>query len=190
MSVRIENPPTLTPARMRRPSRSPGPRYAEPLVRLALSNEALKTNSPTASRMPRAMRWTCSSLSMTHGPAISTSGCPAPNALYSIGTGEKRLLLRLQTPHPLLVGRPDERREQRMRMHRLGLELRVELAAQVPRMVRDFADLHVRLVRRLPRNPQPVGHQNLLVLAVEFVAVTVPFHNLARAIGPAGRTVL
>jgi hypothetical protein len=24
--------------------------------------------------MPRAIRWTCSSLSMTHGPAISTSG--------------------------------------------------------------------------------------------------------------------
>src|ERR1035437_8667867 len=190
MSVRIENPPTLTPARMRRPSRSPGPRYAEPLVRLALSNEALKTNSPTASRMPRAMRWTCSSLSMTHGPALSTSGLPSPNALYSIGTAEKRLLLRRQPPHPLLVGGPDERREQRMRMHRLGLELRLELAAQVPRVPRDFADLHVGLVRRLPRDPQPGRCQDLFVLAVELVAVAVPLDDLARAVGPAGETVL
>src|ERR1017187_9476094 len=189
ISVRIEKPSALTPARMRRPSRRPGPRYAEPLVRLALSNEALKTNSPTASRMPRAMRWTCSSLSITHGPAINTSGLPGPNALYSIGTGEQRLLLRLQPPHALLVGGPDERREQRMRTHRLGLELRVELAAQVPRMPRDFADLHVGLVRRLPRNPQPGRRQDLFVLAVEFVAVPVPLDNLARAVGPAGETV-
>src|ERR1035437_2885380 len=133
MSVRIEKPSALTPARMRRPSRSPGPRYAEPRVRLALSNEALNMNSPTASRMPRAMRWTCSSLSMTHGPAMSTSGLPGSNALYAIGTGKQRLLLRLQPPHAVLVGGPDERREQRMRMHRHGLEIRVELAVQAPR---------------------------------------------------------
>src|ERR1035438_4002831 len=190
MSVRIGNPSALTPARIRNPSFSPGPRYVPPLDRLALSNEALKMNSPTASRMPRAMRWTCSSLSMTHGPAISTSGVPAPNALYSIGTAEQRLLLRLQPPHPVLVGSSDERREQRMRMHRFGLELGVELAAQIPRMARDFADLHVGLVRRLPRNPQPRGHQRLFVLAVEFVAVSVPFHNLARAVGPAGEAIL
>src|ERR1017187_2043109 len=140
--------------------------------------------------MPRAMRYTCSSRSITHGPAINTSGLPGPNALYSIGTGEQRLLLRLQPPHALLVGGPDERREQRVRMHRLGLELGVELAAQIPRMARDFADLHVRLVRRLPRNPQPGGRQDLFVLAVEFVAVPVPLDNLARAVRPAGETVL
>src|ERR1019366_2269281 len=180
----------FTPARIRSPSLRPGPRYAVPLVRLALSKEALKTKSPTASRMPRAMRYTCSSLSITHGPAINTSGLPSPNALYSIGTAEKRLLLRRQPPHPLLVGGPDERRKQRMRMHRLGLELRVELAAQVPRMPRDFADLHVRLVRRLSRNPQPRRCQDLFVLAVEFVAVPVPFDDLARAVGPAGETLL
>src|ERR1017187_9092914 len=190
MSVRIGNPSALTPARMRNPSFSPGPRYVPPLDRLALSNEALKMNSPTASRMPRAMRWAGSSLSVTHGPAISTSGVPAPNALYSIGTAEQRLLLRLQPPHPVLVGGPDERREQRMRMHRFGLELGVELAAQVPRMARDFANFHVGLVRRLPRNPQPRGHQRLFVLAVEFVAVAVPFHNLARPVGPACEAIL
>ena len=47
------------------------------LVRLALSKEALKTQGKPASAamapMASAMRLTCSSLSMTHGPAISTS---------------------------------------------------------------------------------------------------------------------
>src|SRR4051812_24670002 len=109
-------PSALTPARIRSPSRRPGPRYASTLVRLALSKEALKTNSPTAWRMPRAMRWTCSSLSMTQGPAISTSGRPEPNASYSIGTGEERLLLLGEPEHVLGVGGADERLEQRMRL--------------------------------------------------------------------------
>src|ERR1039457_4681560 len=161
MSVRMEKPSALTPGRMRSPSRSPGPRYAEPLVRLALSNDALKTNSPTASRMPRAMRWTCSSLSMTHGPAISTSGRPCPNRSNSIATRvaylrlglRMRLRQRRQPAPPVLIGRADERFEQRMRLHGLRFELGMELASQEPRMVRNLADLHVGAVGRLPGNP-------------------------------------
>src|ERR1039458_3190953 len=133
---------------MRRPSFSPGPRYVPPEVRLALSKDALKTNSPTASRMPRARRCTCSSLSMTHGPAINTKS--RPNALYSIATGVNRLLPRLfpglrQPAPPVLIGGPNERLEQGMRLHRLTLELGVELAAEIPRMVGDLADLDVGL---------------------------------------------
>src|ERR1035441_9155369 len=91
MSVRIGKPSdfgpaAFNPARMRSPSFNPGPRYAPTLVRLALSKLALKTNSPTAARMPRAMRGTCSSLSMTPGPAISTRRLP--KSANSIGTGE------------------------------------------------------------------------------------------------------
>ena len=41
--------------------------------RLALSKEALKTNRPTISPISRARKWTCSSLSITHGPAIKQS---------------------------------------------------------------------------------------------------------------------
>src|ERR1017187_8470578 len=133
----MEKPSAFTPARMRRPSRRPGPRYAEPLVRLALSNEALKTNSPTASRIPRAIRWTCSSLSMTHGPAMSTRGRPCPNRSNSIATRvtylglglRMRLRQRRQPPPPVLIGRADERFEQRLRLHGLRLERGMELAS-------------------------------------------------------------
>src|ERR1017187_8378397 len=176
MSVRMGKPSAFTPWRMRSPSRNPGPRYASPLVRLALSNDALKTNSPTASRMPRAIRCTCSSLSMTHGPAMSTR--PRPNALYSIATGVNRLRPRLfpglrQPAPPVLVGGPDERLEQGMRLHRLGLELGMELAAEIPRMIGDLADLDIGLVRRLARDAQPSGFQPVLVFPVELVAVPV-----------------
>src|ERR1035437_10017875 len=151
MSVRIGKPSAFNPARMRNPSFSPGPRYAPTLVRLALSKLALKTNSPTAWRMPRAMRCTCSSLSTTHGPAISTRRWP--KSANSIGTGElgteQRLLKGRLAPVALLFRRADEALEQRVRLHGLGFELGMELAAQIPRMVADLADLDVRTVRRL-----------------------------------------
>src|SRR5438128_4277275 len=75
---------------MRNPSTKPGPRYAETLVRLALSKEALNTNGPAISAMASAMRRTCSSLSITQGPAISTSEFVPPNRINgvtSISTG-------------------------------------------------------------------------------------------------------
>src|SRR5438067_12559647 len=98
-------------------------------------------NSPTASRIPRAMRWTCSSLSITHGPAISTKGRPPPNALNSTGT--RVLGLRPQfvrgvgrrrdhTHLPKCLGRADKGFEQRVRLHRFRFELGVELAAEIP----------------------------------------------------------
>src|SRR5471030_1838366 len=100
--------------------------------------------------MPRAIRWTCSSLSITHGPAISTSGLPWPMELNSTGT--RVLVLRPQLGvhlqigrHPLLtefLGRADEGFEQRMRLHGLGFEFGVELAAQIPRVPRNLTDLH------------------------------------------------
>src|SRR5664280_2030658 len=174
---------------MRRPSFRPGPRYVPPEVRLALSKDALKTNSPTASRMPRAMRCTCSSLSMTHGPATSTSGWPQPNALYSIATGVNRLRprrlpgLRLQPAPPVLIGGADKRLEEGMRFHRFGLELGMELAAEIPRMIGDLADLDIGLVRRLARDAQPSGFQPVLVFPVELVAVTVTLVDLAHTVG-------
>src|SRR5579883_2560360 len=156
------------------------------LVRLALSKDALKTKSPTAARMPHAMRWTCSSLSMTHGPAINTSGRPAPNAAKSIGTGEQRLLFDREIAQMLAVGRADECLEQRMRLHRLGLEFGMELAAEEPRVLRHLTDLHVLAVRRLSRNAQPRRRQLRFVFAVEFVPVTVPLVNVLGPVGLAG----
>src|SRR5260370_31244413 len=110
---------------MRSRSCSPGARYAATLVRLALSKLALNTNSPTASRMPRAIRCTCSSLSITHGPAISTRRLPkSANSIGTgaLGTGElvtgaQRLLNgRLASIAVLFCG-ADEALDQRLRLH-------------------------------------------------------------------------
>src|SRR5579864_4210589 len=194
MSVRMEKPSALMPARIRKPSRRPGPRKASPLVRLALSKEALKMNLPTASRIPQAMRRTCSSLSITHGPAISTSGAALgdrPKMLYSTDTRILGLNLHLrgQAAAAVLVGGANECPEQRMRLHGLGFELGVELAAEKPRMVRDFADLHVNSVRRLAGDAQAPRLQLVLVFAVELVAMAMALVNFAGAVGPVSETV-
>src|ERR1017187_8949842 len=120
---------------------------------------------------------------MTHGPAISTSGPGGrptrPNALYSNATRVNRLRPRLrfgqgpQPSPPVLVGSADERLEQGVRFHRLGLELGMKLAAEIPRAIGDLADLDVGLVGRLARDSQPRGFQPVLVFPVELVAVTV-----------------
>src|ERR1035437_5324234 len=143
--------------------------------------------------MPRAMRCTCSSLSMTHGPAISTRAWP--NALYSIATGVNRLRSRLfpglrQATPPVLIGGADKRLEEGMRLHRLGLELGMELAAEIPRMIGDLADLDIGLVRRLARDAQPRGFQPVFVFPVELIAVPVALVDPARAIGAVRETVL
>src|ERR1035438_9931408 len=165
---------------MRSPSFNPGPRYAPTDVRLALSKLALNTksptNSPTASRMPRAMRCTCSSLSITHGPAISTRRLPkSANSIGTgeLGTGEQRLLNGRLAPVALLFRRTDEALEQRVRLHGLALELGMELAAQIPRMVGELADFDVRIVRRLAGDLQTRRLHALFVFAIEFVAVAM-----------------
>ena len=56
---------------------------------------------------------------------------------------------------------PHKRGKQRMRRQRLGFELGMKLAAQEPRMVGDFDDLHVAAVGRAPGDAQPRGHQLL-----------------------------
>ena len=72
----------FTRASMARPSLMPGPRYESTLVRLALSNEALKTSGRESSSeicfRRAAIDSVSSSLSMTQGPAITRSDCPRP----------------------------------------------------------------------------------------------------------------
>src|SRR5262252_9206904 len=127
MSVRIGKPSAFTPAKIRSPSSSPGPRYAPALVRLALSKLALNTKSPTAARIPCAMRYTCSSLSITHGPAIRTRRLP--KSANSIGTREQRLLDSRLAPVALPFRGADKALEQRVRLHGLRLEFGMELAS-------------------------------------------------------------
>src|SRR5581483_11342193 len=162
----------------------------------------------------------CSSLSMTHGPAIRNS---SPQPIFTLPTWKEfntgftfhvsrfrgvsgatcnvkprnvkplgprrpqkllhlRRMLRLLARTSVLMGRLDKRREQRMRLQRLRLELGMELAAQEVRMVRDLHNLHVRPIRRRPRDLQPRGGQRLFVLAVELVTVPMTFADLLRAI--------
>src|SRR5690242_4029138 len=80
------------------------------------------------------------------------------------------------------LGCADEVAEERVAGKRLRLELRVELAAEKPRMVlMELDDLDELLVRRHPGERQAVllqGRQELLV-HLEAVAVAVPGDGLA-----------
>src|SRR5258708_99524 len=54
----------------------------------------------------------------------------------------------------VLVARFDERAEQRMRLQRLGLEFRMELAAQEIRMIRNLNNPNIYCIGRDAREPQ------------------------------------
>src|SRR5689334_5725861 len=89
----------------------------------------------------------------------------------------------LQALLPMFVRRAAKSLKQRMRVERLGLELRMELHAQKPRMVGDFANLHVNLVRRGTRKTQAGRHHQFFILAIEFVTMTVTLGYLELAVG-------
>ena len=68
---------------------------------------------------------------------------------------------------------PDERTEQRMRFERLRFELGVKLAAEIPGMILDLADLDVGAVGRLARDLETVRGQHFLEFAIEFEAMAM-----------------
>src|SRR5678809_1078668 len=113
------------------------------------------------------MRTACSSLSMTQGPARNASGAPPPIARSEVtgtrftGPSAGRL--------PVSLAGIDEGAEKRMRLHRLALELRVELAGEEIGMVRDLDDLDEPLVGRLARHLQAAALEVIHVLAVHLV---------------------
>src|SRR5579884_4073049 len=73
-----------------------------------------------------------------------------------------------------------------MRLQRLRFELRMELAAEIPGVILEFADLDIGGVRRLSRDAQAVAGKPLLEIAVELVAVTMALADLRRAVGLRG----
>src|ERR1051326_7141663 len=79
-------PRSRTLLRIRSPSFSPGPRYEFTLERFALSNDALNTKGTGNPESAVASIWTCSSLSITHGPAINASGPPPISTVEVIRT--------------------------------------------------------------------------------------------------------
>src|SRR5215470_816909 len=69
-----------------------------------------------------------------------------------------------------------------MRLERLRLEFRMELASEEPRMLGRLDNLHVISVRRASRNLQSRCHQRFFEVAVEFVAMSVALADFELAI--------
>src|SRR5580700_9767640 len=121
---------------------------------------------------------------MTQGPAMSASGAPPPMWMVSVicttmGATNAHEWTRIKsfggggdfskvTGAGRLVaqGCPDEGAEQRVRLERLGFELGMELAAQVPGMVPDFADFHVNSVGSLAGQAEAVLLEEIFIFAV------------------------
>src|SRR6266850_2766070 len=209
MSVRIGTRRCdLIPASTRRPSSRPGPRNDRPDVRFALSYDALKMNGTCRRRVRSASRPArsdaCCSLSMTQGPAISTSGLPPPMEISPSLTGFTRDIIRGRDGPALpaylraqrdvasgiafdvcglvLIGGGDERREQRMRTRRLRFEFRMELHGEIPRMTGQLGDLDEFAVGRSSGDAQAVLGERALVQAVELVAMTMALVNERRSV--------
>src|SRR2546423_3241116 len=101
-----------------------------------------------------------SSDSTTHGPAMRNGAVPAAKwramSVASAGEPGRPLGLgggRAAAGAMLLARRADEPGEQRVRPRRAGLELRVELAADEPRVIGPLDHLHERAVGREAARP-------------------------------------
>src|SRR5215472_979406 len=69
-----------------------------------------------------------------------------------------------------------------MRLQRLGLEFRVELAAQEIWMIGDLHDLDVGSVGRSSRDAQTAAGEHGFILTIEFVTVAMPLADLHGAV--------
>src|SRR5215210_1121516 len=78
--------------------------------------------------------------------------------------------------------RLDKALEQRMRVERLALQLRVELNADEPGMVGPLDDLGERAVRAHSREDQAAFLERALVMDVDLVAVAVAFADAFGAV--------
>src|ERR1700679_954254 len=194
--------------------------------------------------MISAMRMACSSLSITHGPAIRKRS-PAPmrtspiwkeeikgfdnrnptKSFHHRGTEAQRIqflivgflcvsvvnlvfqmlasryffrtmkhlyrgtLFHSPPLRAMLIGRRNERAEQRMRLQRLRLELGMKLAPDEMWMVGQFYHLHISSVRRRARDAQPSRYHRLFVFTIEFVAMAVPLADFQLAVDLGGQSV-
>src|SRR5215471_9650383 len=104
----------------------------------------------------------CSSLSMTQGPAINARGAElpisSPDVIRTRGLFYRISRLAKPAPCSFLVAvrqrRADECPEQRVRLQRLGFEFGMKLAAQIPGMIRQFANLDIHAIGSLARETQ------------------------------------
>ena len=77
-----------------------------------------------------------------------------------------------------------------MRLERLGLELGMELAAEIPWMAGQLTNLYVNSIRRLTCQTQSMLLQHLFVFAVELIAMTMALADLHFPVGAAGDAVV
>src|SRR5215470_19743490 len=116
-------------------------------------------------------------------PEYRGTRCFDGRGVYAVQGGRNACAQGLQSRLLVLQRGPNEGGEQRMRFERLGLEFRMELAAEEPGMLGGFDDLDVVLVGRAPGNLESGRNQGLFMLAVEFIAVAVPLADLELAVG-------
>ena len=86
----------------------------------------------------------------------------------------------------MLDGGTDEGGEERMRFERLGLEFRMELAAEEPWMIGSFDDLDVVFVGSAAGDAKAGAGENFLVVAIEFVAMPMTLADFELAVSAIG----
>ncbi len=87
------------------------------------------------------------------------------------------------------MGGLDESTEEGVRFHWLRFEFRVELAAEEPGVARDLADFDVGTIGRFAGDAEAIVFEDLLVFAVEFVAVAVAFADGGFPVGLTGEAI-
>ena len=80
--------------------------------------------------------------------------------------------------------RADESGEERVWREWLRLKLRMELAAEEPRMVGQFDDFDVRAIGSFSGDAETGGDENFLVVAIEFIAMAVALADFQFAVRP------
>src|SRR6266545_2888542 len=131
------------------------------------------------SRSASAVSIAWASLSITHGPAMSTSA-PPPMLTPPTSTVERITRLpyhgrrgRMPVRDLVTMARVDESGEQRVRLQRLRLELGMELHRDVIRVRRQLDDFNELSVERAADDLEPFFGQRLFVQAIELVAMAM-----------------
>src|SRR5215210_7735655 len=123
-----------------------------------------------------------SSLSSTQGPAIRKSLSAGKSSATLFRRFDRRSLPAASGWRRCLHRRADEARKQWVRTRWTGLELGVELAADVPRVRLQLHHLHQRSVGRQSAEIESVLDELVAVLVVDFVTVAMTLTYLRGAV--------
>src|SRR5690349_19645097 len=121
---------------------------------------------------------------MTHGPAMSASGLPAPISSWDVIC---TMFFDDQMRAAIGFGKrgADERAEQRVRLERFGFEFGMELTAEIPRMIFQLTNFDVDGVGSFTCEAQAVALEDVLIFAIEFVTMPMALADFGLAISRA-----